>query len=107
MTMKYFLLRLNPPRPTFAQDQSQAESSVMQRHFAYWSALSQRGTAIVYGPVADPSGTWGVAIIAVERDEDATAIKAADPAILGQIGLRYDIFPMAQALIGQQPAGRS
>ena len=40
-----FLYRLQPPRPTFAQDMSSAEANVMQRHVAYWQDLLNRDVA--------------------------------------------------------------
>ena len=45
--MKYFLCRLIPPRPTFAQDMTDAEAKVMGDHVAYWTELAEKGTAIV------------------------------------------------------------
>jgi uncharacterized protein YciI len=96
--MKYFLLRLIPPRSTFAQDMNSSEAEVMQRHFAYWADLAKKGRSLLYGPVADPSGMWGVAIIGVEDEGQAQGITAADPAMKSQLGFRYDMFEMPQIL---------
>src|SRR5581483_2044913 len=100
--MKYFLLKLNPPRPTFMLDQNAAEQKVMQEHFAYWAGLSDRGTAVTYGPVADPAGGWGLAIIAVADDSEAATIDVHDPAIKSGLGFRYERFPMPQLLVTQR-----
>ena len=54
--MMYFLCRLIAPRPTFAQDMTEKEAEVMRAHVAYWTALAKKGTAIIFGPVADPDG---------------------------------------------------
>jgi hypothetical protein len=72
---RFFLLRLNPPRPTFPSDMTAAEGAVMRQHFGYWAELSSRRTAIVYGPVNDPNGTWGVAVIRVADEAAAHAIE--------------------------------
>src|ERR1700674_1412576 len=64
--MQLFLFRLNSPRPTFAQDMTDTERAAMLKHVAYWRELLDEGTAIVFGPVADPKGTWGVGIVRVE-----------------------------------------
>jgi len=96
---RFFLLRLTPPRPTFPADMIAEEGAVMQQHFGYWAGLSGERTAIVYGPVNDPSGTWGVAVIRVADEAAARAIERGDPAIRAGLGFRYDIFPMPQALV--------
>lgn len=56
--MSHFLYRLIPPRPTFDQDMNEAEATIMGQHVDYWRKQTQRGTAIVFGPVADPAGAW-------------------------------------------------
>jgi hypothetical protein len=40
--MKYCLCRLNPPRPSFAQNMTEVESKVMRDHLAYWADLADR-----------------------------------------------------------------
>ncbi len=101
--MKYFLLRLNPPRPTFANDMSEPEKQVMGQHFSYWARLAEEGRSILYGPVADPAGGWGIAIIAVGDAADATEITAKDPAIKSGLGFHYTTLPMPQVLVARTP----
>src|SRR4030088_2618716 len=96
---KFFLLRLTPPRPSFVQDMTAEEGAVMQKHFAYWAKQSQSETAIVYGPVDDPNGAWGVAIIRVADEDAARAIEADDPVVQSGLGFRYEIFPMLRAIV--------
>ena|SRR5262245_50745864 len=100
--MKYFLCRLLPPRPTFAQDMDAREAEAMKRHVAYWAELAEKGIAIVIGPVADPKGVWGVAILELEEDMDVQALTANDPAILAELGASYEILPMPRAVIGRK-----
>lgn len=102
--MKYFLCRLLPPRPSFTQDMAAAEAKAMQEHVAYWTALAERGTAIVFGPVADPAGGWGVGIMQVADDDEIRRLTEGDPAIKAGIGLRYEVLPMPRAVIGKRPA---
>ena len=88
---KYFFLRLNPPRPTFSQDMTLEERGIMQRHVAYWTDLLKKGKSLVFGPVLDPKGVYGVGVIAVESDEELDSLMANDPAN----GLnRYEFYPM-------------
>jgi uncharacterized protein YndB with AHSA1/START domain len=96
---QYFLLRLLPPRPTFALDMTPAERSVMQEHVAYWQGLVAQGNVIAFGPVADPKGGWGVGLIEVDDAAAAAALQSNDPAIRGGIGCTYEALPMPRVLM--------
>jgi hypothetical protein len=99
--MTHYLYRLIPPRLTFDQDMSAAESTIMEQHFAYWSALTEKNIAIIYGPVLDPAGVYGVAVIDVDDDAQADAVGRDDPAIRSGLS-RFELFPMRLALGGSQ-----
>jgi hypothetical protein len=71
----------------------------MQRHAVYWRGLLARGTAIVFGPVADPAGPWGLGVLRLREGESATSIVEADPAVQAGIGLRYETLPMLSAVV--------
>jgi uncharacterized protein YndB with AHSA1/START domain len=94
----YFLCRLLPPRPSFMADMNEAELGVMKEHGGYWAQHLAAGTALLYGPVADPKGGWGVGIIAVDSEEQAKQLEANDPAIKSGRGFQYERLPMARAL---------
>ena len=96
---RYFLLRLLPPRPTFAQDMRPDELQVMQRHTEYWKEQLRRGFVIALGPVADPNGGWGVGIVEVSGPEELAALQAGDPAITSRIGMRYEALPIPRLLL--------
>jgi uncharacterized protein YndB with AHSA1/START domain len=96
---RYFLCRLLPPRPTFAQDMSAQEAEIMKKHSAYWMGLLQRDTAIVFGPVGDPRGAWGLGVVRAAGEAEVDALRDADPAILSGRGFRYEILPMLQAVV--------
>lgn len=95
----YFLLRLNPPRPTFPADMSPLEDKAMQEHSAYWAELSREGTAVVYGPVIDPEGSWGLALVRVSDESASRALAILDPVIVADLGFHYDVLPMARAFV--------
>ena len=78
--MKYFFLRLNPPRPTFSQDMTPEAWGVMQRHVAYWTELMAKGSVLVFGPVLDPRGAYGIGVIGVESENERDTFMANDPA---------------------------
>src|SRR5258706_14532556 len=76
---KHFMLKLNPCRPTFAQDMTKEERDIMQQHFVYWKDLMQKEFVLVFGPVMDAKGAYGLGIIEAEEEEVKTFI-ANDPA---------------------------
>jgi len=91
------LCKLIPPRPTFAQDMTEVERKIMQEHVVYWKDLSDRRIAIIFGPVLDPKGTWGIAIIGVASEPEAHILVRYDPAI--QAGFTFEVYPMPGAIL--------
>jgi hypothetical protein len=71
----------------------------MERHFGYWAEQMSRGSAVVFGPVADPQGTYGIAILNVPNQADAQAICAHDPAIAARLGFSFALCEMPNAVI--------
>ncbi len=99
--MSYFLYRLIAPRPTFNNDMSPDEAAIMGQHVAYWQHLADRGTAVVFGPVADPAGPWGLAIVQADSEEEVQTLRLDDPA--RQLdGARFEVYAMPGA-IGAHP----
>lgn len=94
--MGFFLYRF-VPRPDFRETMTAAEKAVMHEHVAYWQALADKRTAVVFGPVDDPSGGWGVAIVEADGEEAADAIRAADPVVVNGLG-PVDVYPMITAI---------
>lgn len=75
-------------------DMTDTEKAIMQKHIAYWAPYVQDGTVLVLGPVADPKGGYGIAIIRVDSDEQLKQLIANDPAN----GMNtYEFHPMARA----------
>ena len=96
--MKRFLFKLISPRPTFPQDMTETERRVMQEHVSHWNKLAQKRTAIVFGPVLDPSGVWGVAIVDVADESQARDLVLADPVTKASLG-RIEMYPMGPGTI--------
>jgi uncharacterized protein len=103
--VSYFVYRLIPPRPTFgADDMTEAEAGVMERHAAYWAQQLANGTAVVFGPVADPAGNWGLAVVEADTEADARALRDADPAITSGLAT-VEILPMPVAVAREAAPG--
>jgi YCII-related domain len=75
------------------------EADMMKRHAAYWTDLLQRGTAVVFGPVGDPKGVWGVGIVRAGNTEEVNALRDGDPVMTSKIGFQYEILPMVRAVV--------
>jgi uncharacterized protein YndB with AHSA1/START domain len=94
----YYHCRLIPPRPDFPQTMSDDERTMMTEHAAYWSRHLETGSAIVFGPVADPAGVWGVVIACVAGLTELETLQRNDPAIRSERGFRYETLPMMSAV---------
>jgi uncharacterized protein YciI len=94
--MKYFFCKLISPRPLFGGDLTEVEISAMQEHVAHWSKAMQQGKVIAFGPVADPKGVWGAAIVQVESEAELEDLKAKDPVIQAGLGFQYESYAMPQ-----------
>ena len=70
----------------------------MEQHFAYWSRFEQRGIVVVLGPVLDPSGTWGLGVIAADDQNDISALGAEDPAVKSGMST-FEVYAMADPFI--------
>ncbi|HEV2377782.1 MAG TPA: YciI family protein [Streptosporangiaceae bacterium] len=96
--MSYYLYKLIPPRPSFATDMTTAEQAVMTDHVAYWTRQRDLGFAVGFGPVADPAGSWGVAIVEAEDEQAVEKLRADDPAVRSGLATT-EIYPMPAAVV--------
>ena len=88
---QHYILKLIPPRPTFSQDLTEEEAAIMEQHSTFWSRLMSQGNVIVYGPVMDPAGVYGIGIVEADNVEQVREISINDPA--ARI-LRFEFYPM-------------
>lgn len=95
----YFFCRLIPPRPDFMQTMSVDERAIMQQHVGYWTGKVKSGNALIFGPVADPRGGYGVGIMRADSPEGMHALRDADPAMLAGVGFSYEIAAMPRIVV--------
>lgn len=79
--MSTFILRLHPPRPDFALTMTEEESDVMGRHAAHWQPFIESGRMVVFGPVLDGSGSWGLGIVEADDEAEVRSHASQDPAV--------------------------
>jgi uncharacterized protein YciI len=77
-----FVFRLKAPRPNFALDMSDEERDVMGRHAAHWQPYIDSGRMVVFGPVLDNTGSWGLGVVEAEDEDDLRAFAARDPVVV-------------------------
>jgi uncharacterized protein YciI len=96
--MPHFVYKLIPPRPSFAQDMSPEEGALMAAHAVHWRRLMDDGRVLVFGPVADPDGVWGMAVVEADDLDEVRAMGEADPAIASG-AMSYAVLPMISAVV--------
>lgn len=79
--MSTFVFRLKAPRPTFALDMTDEEREIMGRHAAYWQPLIDAGRMIVFGPVVDGTGSWGLGVVEADDEDEIRQFASGDPVV--------------------------
>jgi uncharacterized protein len=76
-----FVFRLKAHRPTFALDMTDEEREIMGRHAAHWQPFVDSGQMVIFGPVLDGTGSWGLGVVEAEDEDELRAFAAGDPAV--------------------------
>jgi uncharacterized protein YciI len=79
--MATFVFRLKAPRPTFALDMSDEEREIMGRHAAYWQPYVDSGQMVIFGPVLDDTGSWGLGVVEADDEDELRTYAAGDPVV--------------------------
>lgn len=99
MSDKLFLFRLLPPRADFAQTMTPEEQDAMARHAEYWHGLLDAGRVVVYGPVADPEGVWGLGVVRAGGQAEVVELGEADPVVAAGVAT-FDVAEIMGGLTG-------
>jgi uncharacterized protein YciI len=97
--MSLFFFRLTPPRADFAQTMTPAEQQAMAAHQDYWQQLLADGRVVVYGPVADPEGVWGLGVLRAADRAEVLAIGENDPSVTAGVNT-FDVFEILDGTTG-------
>jgi uncharacterized protein YciI len=84
--MTTFVFRLIAPRPTFALDMTDDERAVMGRHAAHWQPLIEGGRMVVFGPVLDDTGSFGLGVIEADDEDELRTHADNDPFVTSGTG---------------------
>jgi uncharacterized protein len=94
----HYVYRLIPPRPTFHEDMTDAEREIMGRHAEYLAELAQTGKIVVYGPVVDGTGAWGLSVFEAGSEDEVRRIVADDPAVASGMST-YEVGAMLATIV--------
>ena len=92
--MPHFFCKLIAPRPSFAFDMNEGEKALMGEHAAYWMGMLKEGAVLVFGPVMDPNGPFGMGIVEGADEAEVKRRTDADPVMKAGIGFKIEIIPM-------------
>ena len=81
MAMSTFVFTLKAPRATFALDMTEEEREIMARHAEHWQPFIESGQMVIFGPVLDSTGSWGLGVIQAEDEEELRTFAAGDPVV--------------------------
>jgi uncharacterized protein YciI len=94
----HYVYRLIPPRPTFHQDMTDAEREIMGRHAEYLAGLAQTGKLVVYGPVVDGTGAWGLSVFEAKSVDEVHRLVENDPAVSSGMST-YEVGAMPATIV--------
>ena len=79
MTDNHYLIVYRPPRASFPDDATAAESAAVGEHFEYLKRLLAAGSLVMAGRTEDAS--MGLAVLRADSDAAAERVMADDPAV--------------------------
>jgi uncharacterized protein len=97
--MTLFLFRLIPPRADFAQTMTPDEQRAMAEHMDYWQQLLKDGRVVVYGPVADPEGVWGMGVLRAADRAEVLELGERDPSVVAGVNT-FEVFEIMGGITG-------
>jgi uncharacterized protein YciI len=102
--MSTFVFRLIAPRPNFALDMSDEERDVMGRHAAHWQCYIDSGQMVIFGPVLDGTGSWGLGVIQADDEDELREFAAHDPVVTTGTA-SIELGKMIQGFVRPQSTG--
>jgi len=99
----FCVFRLKAPRATFALDMSDEERQIMVRHAEHWRPLIESGQMVIFGPVLDSSGSWGLGVVEADDEQSLRAFAADDPVVTTGTGT-VEIGKMLGGFVRPRPA---
>jgi uncharacterized protein YciI len=74
------------------------ERQIMGQHAAHWQPLIDAGRMVVFGPVLDATGSWGLGVVEADDEAEIRAFAAQDPVVTTGTG-RVEVGTMLGGLV--------
>ena len=100
-TSRYFVCQLILPRADFMATMSEQEGEALGAHVGYWTQLLEEKKALLFGPVGDPEGVWGLGIVVASDEKEADTLAKNDPAVVSGLGFDYKVMPMLRTMLAE------
>jgi uncharacterized protein YciI len=102
--MSTFVFTLRAPRPNFALDMTDEEREVMGRHAVHWQPYIESGQMVIFGPVLDSTGSWGLGVVQSDDEHELRDHAARDPVVTTGTA-RIELGKMLQGFVRPQSSG--
>ena len=102
--MSTFVFRLKAPRPNFAFDMTDDEREVMGSHAAHWRPYIESGQMVIFGPVVESTGSWGLGVVQSDDEDSLRAFAASDPVVTTGTA-SIELGKMLQGFVRPQSGG--
>jgi len=93
MPKQHLFMRLIAPRPIFPGGMTEEELGLMKQHVQYAGQAFEAGMVLAYGPVLDPAGAFGIALLEVNDAAEAEEFARKDPSIVAGMNT-FSLTPM-------------
>jgi len=93
MPKQQFFMRLITPRPVFPGSMTEQELGLMKQHVQYVGRAFDAGMVLAYGPVLDPAGAFGIAVLEMNDLAEAEEFGRRDPSVVGGMNT-FTLTPM-------------
>ena len=57
----------------------------MGRHAAHWQPYLDAGQMVIFGPVLDGTGSWGLGVLEADDEDEVRAFADRDPVVVAGI----------------------
>ena len=79
------------------------EREIMARHAGHWRPWVESGQMVIFGPVLDGSGSWGLGVVEADDEEELRAFAADDPVVTTGTGT-IEVGKMLGGFVRPRPA---
>jgi uncharacterized protein YciI len=83
---------------------SDEEREVMGWHAAHWQPYIESGQMVIFGPVLDRTGSWGLGVVQSDDEDELRAFAARDPVVTTGTA-SIELGKMLQGFVRPQSGG--